>query len=272
MHFPTIAGSTFGAEFNMTFIGTATAVLTINGVNLLTDPFFSPAGTRFENPDGSITINSGGPALDLKDLPVIDAVLLSHEGHFDNLDPIGRGMLDGRRVLTTMDGAQALAPRPGVQGLKPWETINVQIGGTTFDITGTPCNHGVFGGEVTGFIIREPSFGETAGLPNAIWYSGDTLYIPELVQMREKFHVSAAIVNLGNARAPVTNSTEKVTMSGMDAARLLREIDADVLVPMHFDDWPHFRETGGQLAEVFKEVGVEDKVRWLTPGISMRVL
>ena len=31
-------------SLQVTFIGTATAILDINGVNFLTDPFFSPAG------------------------------------------------------------------------------------------------------------------------------------------------------------------------------------------------------------------------------------
>jgi hypothetical protein len=33
---------------------------------------------------------AGGPALQLHDIPPIDAVLLSHEDHVDNLDPLGR--------------------------------------------------------------------------------------------------------------------------------------------------------------------------------------
>lgn len=70
----------------MTFIGTATAILDIDGVRFLTDPFFSPAGTEF---DIGLTVlkNEESPALRLEDLPPIDAILLSHEDHPDNLDP-----------------------------------------------------------------------------------------------------------------------------------------------------------------------------------------
>lgn len=60
-----------------------------------------------------------GPALELHDIPPIDAVLLSHEDHVDNLDSLGRQLLDGRHVFTTPDGAHNLQPRPGVIDLRP---------------------------------------------------------------------------------------------------------------------------------------------------------
>ncbi|KAK8017807.1 Zn-dependent hydrolase of the beta-lactamase [Apiospora rasikravindrae] len=49
----------------------------------------------------------------LSSLPPIDAVLLSHGGHADNMDPIGQHSLDGYRVLTTVEGTRKLSPCPG---------------------------------------------------------------------------------------------------------------------------------------------------------------
>lgn len=109
----------FHAPLSITHIGTATAIIHLDGVNLITDPVFSPAGTQWDL--GFIQLKlSDTPALSLADLPPIDAVLLSHEDHADNLDEPGRRLLDGRQVLTTPDGAKNLTPRPGVRGLKPW--------------------------------------------------------------------------------------------------------------------------------------------------------
>lgn len=42
---------------------------------------------------------------------------------------------------------------------------------------------------MTGFIITNPSFGSTDGKPNAIYFSGDTNYVPELVKIREQFRM-----------------------------------------------------------------------------------
>ncbi|OLN86145.1 hypothetical protein CCHL11_05310 [Colletotrichum chlorophyti] len=261
---------TFNSSLTITHITTATAILEIDGINLLTDPFFSPAGTEY---DVGIAVlkNSEGPALGLLDLPVIDAVLLSHEDHFDNLDELGRRLLDGRRVLTTVDGARKLAPRPGVQGLRPWETVALNLGGTEFKVTGTPCEH-LPGGEVTGFLLTAAHFGQTNGLPNAIYFSGDTVYIEELARIRSKFHVSVALLNIGAATAPVSDPPLQITLDGKQAARLFRDIGADILVPMHYESWGHFTENGDQLRKAFEEEGIAESVCWLVPGVPKKVL
>jgi L-ascorbate metabolism protein UlaG (beta-lactamase superfamily) len=263
--------SNFKSTLNITHIGTATAILEIDGVNLLTDPFFSPAGTEW---DLGIAVlkNSDTPALGLQDLPPIDAVLLSHEDHPDNLDELGRQLLDGRHVLTTTDGAKKLAPRPGVRGLRPWEAVTLAAGGTRFKIMGTPCQH-LPGGECTGFIVTADEFGTSPdGLPNAIYISGDTVYINELAQIPNKFHIVAAVLNLGAAEAPLPDGPLQITMDGKQAARLFREIKADILVPMHYESWEHFTQFGDELAQVFEEEGIHDKVCWLTPGKSRKVV
>ncbi|KAJ5864062.1 uncharacterized protein N7529_005978 [Penicillium soppii] len=262
--------SSFKSTLSITHIGTATAILEIDGVCLLTDPFFSPAGTEFDV--GLMVLKiSETPALGLADLPPIDAILLSHEDHVDNLDPIGRQLVDGRLVFTTMDGAKNLAPRPGVRGMKPWETLSVSIGGKPFQVTATPCQH-LPGGECTGFVLTTPDFGVDAdGLPNAIYFSGDTVYIEELNQIADKFHVVAAICNLGDAQIPLPDVHLQVTMDGKQAARLFRELKADVLVPMHYESWNHFTQGREDLARVFKEEGIEDKICWLIPGVAKKV-
>ncbi|KZV88772.1 Metallo-hydrolase/oxidoreductase [Exidia glandulosa HHB12029] len=251
--------SSFRGTLNITHITTATAILEIGTVKLLTDPFFSPAGTEFDRGHVVLKITEQ-PALALHDLPPIDAVLLSHEDHPDNLDELGRQLLDGRRVLTTRDGARKLAPRPGVRGLAPWETVELEAGGKTFSVTATPCEH-VPGGECTGFVIASPEFGTSDdGRQNVIWFSGDTVYMDELRQLRDKFHVVVAIVNLGFAHIQTPDGGKlAITMDGKQAARLFREIGAEVL--------------GGEgLREDFEEAGIQDKVRLLTPGVSVKIL
>jgi L-ascorbate metabolism protein UlaG (beta-lactamase superfamily) len=109
----------FDAPLSITHIGTATAIIHVDGVNLLTDPVFSPAGTEWDLGIAVLKL-ADTPAMTLADLPPIDAVLLSHEDHPDNLDELGRAALDGRHVFTTADGAKKLAPRPGVRAIQPW--------------------------------------------------------------------------------------------------------------------------------------------------------
>ncbi|KAG9085829.1 hypothetical protein FRC06_003433 [Ceratobasidium sp. 370] len=257
----------------MTFIGTATAILNIDGVRFITDPAFDEAGTEYERPNITLKVLTG-PALQLHDLPAIDAVLLSHEHHPDNLDLSGRALLEGRTVVTTADGARNLSPRPSVHAVRPWETITLKIAGKEFNITGTPCVH-TPDGETTGFILETPSFGVSSeGLPNAIYISGDTIYLEELAEMRKRFHIVLAILNLGEVSIPLPGMPEpvQITLGSKTAAKLIHEIEPDVVVPMHFDSWAHFIESSGQAAKVFEEEGLKDKVLWLAPGVATRVL
>ncbi|KAF5008232.1 hypothetical protein FDECE_5468 [Fusarium decemcellulare] len=264
----------FKSNVNITFIGTATAILDIDGIRFLTDPFFSPAESTFDSPHVQLHVHAD-PALGLKDLPPIDAVLLSHEDHYDNLDPVGRQLLDGRHVFTTMHGANQLAPRPGVVGMKPWDETEIALGGKTFHITATPCDH-VPGGECVGFILTTESFGVSSdGRPNAIYFTGDTVYVDELVKMTDKFHIAATLMNVGEARVhiePPPAPKRQITMGGKQAARLFRDIKADWIIPMHYEAWDHFTQNGEALFKEFKDEGVLNKVKWLVPGKPVEVL
>ena len=76
----------------ITYIGGPTALLEIAGFRLLTDPGFDPSGTRFES--GSyVLVKTAGPRLQPEAILPVDAVLLSHDHHFDNLDGSGRKFL-----------------------------------------------------------------------------------------------------------------------------------------------------------------------------------
>lgn len=282
-------GSPSKTSLTFTHITTATAILNIDGINFLTDPYFGDVGSfsseldwsqaRLQEdfgldevpPPAQLSL-SKPPAMRLHDLPPIDAVLLSHEDHYDNLDPEGRKLLDGRRVFTTRDGAKNLQPRPAVVGLKPWETVTSVIGGKEFRITGTPCKHFPVG-EVTGFLIECDSFGvhEESGKPNAIYFSGDTVYIDELKKIKDRVHVMAAILNLGNATFEFPIGPIQITMDGKQGAKLVEDIGADIMVPMHFENWEHFTEHGPDLAKVFEEAGIMHKVCWSAPGVPKTV-
>jgi L-ascorbate metabolism protein UlaG (beta-lactamase superfamily) len=89
----------------ITYLGTATFLLEIGGLQLLTDPVLDPAGSRdvlrvrllrrlgLDFPLVKLT----GPALSAEELPALDAVLLSHDEHYDNLDREGRALLQAYR-------------------------------------------------------------------------------------------------------------------------------------------------------------------------------
>ena len=131
------------------------------------------------------------------------------------------------------------------------------------------------GGECTGFIVEYDGFGVSSdGRPNAIYFSGDTVYVEELTRtIPPKWNITVAILNLGKAQVQTPDGGAlQITMDGKQGARLFRELGADFLVPMHFESWGHFTQFGDELRRDFEEEGVGQQVRWLTPGQPKKLL
>jgi L-ascorbate metabolism protein UlaG (beta-lactamase superfamily) len=110
-----------------------------------------------------------GPALDIAALGTIDAVLLSHDQHADNLDHAGRALLrDVPVVLTTNPGAERLGG--SARELAPWQTVDLPgPAGTRLTATATPARHGPVG--------IEPMSGEVVGFLVGVEQPGDAIYI-----------------------------------------------------------------------------------------------
>src|SRR5262245_58351917 len=106
---PTITES-LNAQNTLTYIGGPTALIEMCGLRLLTDPTFDAEGTNHPSPTGAYTlVKTAAPALRVDELGHVDAVLLSHDHHADNLDYSGRALLaHAGRVLTTEVGAARL--------------------------------------------------------------------------------------------------------------------------------------------------------------------
>ena len=74
----------------VTWLGQGTTLFQLDNVNILTNPNFSARGIRYYHPGGDQRYR--GPTYEIKQLPRIDAVLISNT-HFDHLDlPSVRGL------------------------------------------------------------------------------------------------------------------------------------------------------------------------------------
>ena len=73
------------------------SLIEVGGWRLLTDPTFDPPGRRYRFGWGTGSRKLAGPAIAAAELGPIDAVLLSHDHHDDNLDPAGRALLPSAR-------------------------------------------------------------------------------------------------------------------------------------------------------------------------------
>ena len=122
----------------ITHIGGPTALIEVDGWRLLTDPTFDPPGGKYNFGWGTGSVKLAGPAVAASELGPLDAVLLTHDHHDDNLDPAGRALLPSARVVvTTIPGAKRLSG--GARGLEAWGTTRLEAPGRApIEITATP--------------------------------------------------------------------------------------------------------------------------------------
>ena len=95
----------------VTHVGGPTPLIEVGGWRLLTDPTFDAPGRRYSFGWGSFSRKLAGPAIPAAELGPIDAVLLSHDHHADNLDDAGRALLPSAGVVVTTVAGRAAARR-----------------------------------------------------------------------------------------------------------------------------------------------------------------
>lgn len=257
------------STLTFTHIGGPTALLEIDGWRVLTDPTFDAPGRTYGFGWGTSSRKTAGPALSVEEVGAVDAVLLSHDHHADNLDDAGRAMLAGvPTVLTTPPGARRLgAP---ARGLHPWEvTTLTHPDRPTLTVTATPGRHGPVGaqvlvGAVTGFALTWE--GQEHG---AVWVTGDTVLTSEVRRVPERLDVGTVVVHLGGVRFPTTGPI-RYTMTVADGLALCRSLRPHTVLPVHHEGWSHFLDSAAALErpELAPDGG---STVWAQPGTAVHV-
>ena len=249
-------------EVALTHIGGPTLLIEVAGWRLLTDPTFDAPGRRYAFGWGTSSRKLTGPAVAAAELGAIDAVLLTHDHHDDNLDAAGRALLPGvGTVVTTVSGAGRLGHR--ARGLAAWQATRLEAPGRpAIEVTATPCRHGPplshpLVGDVIGFALRWD--GQQHG---ALWISGDTVLYDGVRQVADRLEVGLAVLHLGGVRFPVSGPL-RYTMTARDAIELCELVRPRTIVPIHYEGWKHFREDRDAIERAFAG---DDRVRWLEHG------
>ncbi len=132
------------STWTYTWIGNATAVLRLGAFTLLTDPNFIRRGQRAYLGKGLWSRRLKDPAMDVAELPPLDAVVLSHL-HGDHFDRVARRGLDRAAPLFTTPPAARRLHRQGfdTHGLRSWERVELERDGERLAIearcSGTSC-------------------------------------------------------------------------------------------------------------------------------------
>lgn len=260
------------SDLRITHIGGPTTLLEFEGWRILPDPTFDPPGKRYFFGWGTTSRKLAGPSLAAADLGPIDAVLVSHHHHGDNLDPTARDLLpQWGRILTTVKGARAL---PGdVAGLAPWQSTTLEAPGKpTLTITATPCRHGPLGsdpitGPVIGFALAWP--GQQHG---QVWVTGDTVLYPKLREVPQRLDVGTLIPHLGSVRFRYLSAWFRYTMDAREGVELIDLVAPQSVVPVHYEGWAHFQQDRPDAEPVLATSRYADRITWLDPGQSTTLI
>ncbi|WPO42711.1 MBL fold metallo-hydrolase [Tardiphaga sp. 42S5] len=249
-------------SLTITLIGGPTALIEIDGFRLLTDPTFDHPGA-YKLPH--VTLEKlVGPAISAAQVGAVDAVLLSHDQHSDNLDNSGRDFLrHAPRVLTTIAGARRLGG--DVEGLAPWDSTELTgKDGQSLTITATPARHGPAGieplsGDVIGFVLSSNAPGS-----RPIYITGDTVWFDGVAEVARRFPAGVVLPFAGAAQ---TRGPFHLTMDTNDTIETARAFPDATIVPVHTDGWAHFKQTAGDLRASFDTLGFGARLRILEPGV-----
>jgi L-ascorbate metabolism protein UlaG (beta-lactamase superfamily) len=211
----------------ITFIGHSSFLIQTAGRALLIDPVFA---TRL-----ILLRRQRRPGLRVRDLPPIDAVLLTH-AHMDHLNrPSLRAIARAMRrrgfpppVAIVPPGVEDLVRSLGFARVVPlawWEATRLNGIG----ITATPARH--WGARV--FHDMHRGYGgyviEAAGSP-AIYHSGDTAYFGGFAEIGRRLQPEIALLPIG---AYFPDSYRAVHTSPEEALRAFQDLGASAMIPMH---------------------------------------
>lgn len=252
--------SATGEKIPVRVYGGPTALIEYGGLRFVTDPTFDPPGEyAMPLPGGHKLIKTEPSTVTAAGLGRVDAVLLSHDEHDDNLDNAGRALLvEVPVVFTTESGAGRLGGN--AVGLAFWQSAEFKRpDGGTVTVTGVPARHGPVGcepitGDVVGFMLTSDD------LPS-IYVSGDNAALEHVKEIAERFAlVDTAILFLGGARMPFAFDGALLTLDSAQGAEAARTLGARRVVPVHYDSWAHFQEGHGEIRAAFTAAGLADRL------------
>ncbi len=249
----------------VTHIGTATMLLEVAGLRLLTDPVFDAPGRTYGFGFGTRSRHLETPALGVAALGKIDAVLLSHDQHADNFDDAGRAMLPSVPVVITTKAAAKRLGHPGAVGLVDFESHTFN----GLKVTATPARHGPPGslpiaGHVIGFMLEHPS------LTAPIYISGDTVWFDGIAEIARRFQPDISFLHLGGVKFPISGPLT-YTFTAAQAVTAAKALGSQRVIPLHYEGWTHFREPRAQAYQVLRDA-LGDRLQWLERGVRTELV
>lgn len=234
--------------------GGPTTVVDVGGRRFVSDPTFDPPG------DYGPLRKTAPAALDPAELGDVDAVLVSHDEHADNLDRSGRVFAQHAPRLFAPPGA-ARRLSSTATGLAAWQTWRDH----DVTLTAVPARHGPADGEVdadgfvncevVGFVL------EVRDAPR-VYVTGDTTSLSQVRQVRERFgSIDVAILHGGRAAVPHKFGGRPLSLTAEGVVAAVQVLEPQHAVVAHQTHWAHFGHGPADTAAAFEAAGLSHLLR-----------
>jgi len=171
------------------------------------------------------------PGLELRNLPDLDLVLVSH-AHFDHLHKPSLRVIQAENGIVVPKGSGSLVRRLGfarVQEMAVWE--EAEIGGMR--VVHTPSHHwgARYGADTNrdygGFLVGSGH--------RKVFHAGDSAYFEGFKEIGRREEICIAILPIGAYEAP---SGRDVHMNPEEALQAFEDLGAEFMLPMHYGTFP----------------------------------
>ena len=252
-------------QLGVTFIGHSSFFLQIGGLNVVIDPNF--ARWLF------VLKRLRQPGLNLRDLPPMDLVLVTH-AHFDHLHRQSLRTIARQTRRQTGTAPTLVVPHHlfdlvsdlGFEEIVELEWWNTYRHGA-LDITHVPSRH--WGARVIkdshrgygGYVLRSGK--------HSVYHAGDTAYFAGFREIGRRLSPELALLPIGAYNPP---QFRNVHTSPADATQAFLDLKSRWMVPMHYGSFRLSHEPIEEPLQLLErealKAGVKDKVVVLEEGVT----
>ncbi len=257
---PPIPAPPADGKIRVTWIGHASFLVQFPNHSVIIDP-------NWANWHGVVK-RQREPGLDLTRMPQVDLVMVTH-AHFDHLHKKSLKILESHKGIVVPQGSGSLVKKLGfsqVYEMAVWDDLKLE----DLTITHTPSHH--WGARYLHDTHRDyGGYVVSSGICK-VFHCGDSAYFEGFKEIGKRHTPDVALMPIGAYDTP---SGRDVHMNPEEAIRAFIEMEAGILIPMHYGTFPlgnePYHEPVERLMKEAERLGVADRVLIPEEGIGIEV-